>query len=604
MPRRFDPLPKQDPFDKKAAARDAWRLFLRYGRPYLGSFLLAVGCLLVAGGLALSFPYFVGKLVDSAFTYKDLSRLNETLVLLVGILTVQAIFSFGRTYLINSIGEQLVADIREDLYAHLMRLSLNFFANRRVGELTSRISSDITVLQSGTTANLAEGLRQIIVLTGGVTLMFVTNARLSLILLSIIPFLVVAAAVFGKRIRRISTRVQDKLGEAAGILDESLSSIRTVQSFTNEEYEIQRYRTQIRGSLREAVRRALARGGFNAFIVFVLFNGIVLLLWLSGKQAIEGTMSVGQVTSFFLYTSVVGTALGAFTELSGEFNQTLGASRRVVELFGTPLEIADAADAQPLARVKGNVEFRDVVFAYPGRSDVPVLKNVSITARSGEVIALVGPSGAGKSTVISLIPRFYDVQSGSILVDGVDVRQCKLHDLRRHIGIVPQETTLFSGTIRENIAYGKLTATTEQVEAAAQAANAHDFIMAFPDGYGTLVGERGVKLSGGQRQRIAIARAILKNPEILILDEATSSLDSESEGLVQTALEALMRGRTTFVIAHRLSTVRNADRILVMEAGQIVESGTHERLLEQNGLYRKLYSLQFRELDEFSPSEL
>ncbi|HND21971.1 MAG TPA: ATP-binding cassette domain-containing protein, partial [Acidobacteriota bacterium] len=344
-----------------------------------------------------------------------------------------------------------------------------------------------------------------------------------------------------------------------------------------------------------ALRRALARGGFSAFIVFILFNGIVLLLWFSLQQVVAGKMTLGQITSFFLYTSVVGTALGAFTELYGEFNQTLGASQRVVELFQTIPEIKDAPDARQVSPVQGFVEFRDVTFAYPTRPDVTVLQNLTITANSGEIIALVGPSGAGKTTVISLLPRFFDVNAGSILVDGIPVTQWKLKELRTNIGIVPQETTLFSGTIRENIAYGRLDATSEEIERAAQASNAHEFIMSFPDGYETVVGERGVKLSGGQRQRIAIARALLKNPRILILDEATSSLDSESEGLVQDALETLMEGRTTFVIAHRLSTVRRADRILVLNEGRIVESGSHQELIEQNGLYQKLYTMQFRD---------
>lgn len=581
--------------DRQGATKAALQLFGKYGKPYYGTFFLAFICLLLAGTIALMFPYFVGRLLDSAFTLKDTRELNRTLLFLVGMLTVQSLFSFGRTYFLVYIGERLVADLRRDLFDHLLKLSLSFYSNQRIGELTSRVSSDITLIQSGTTLNLAEALRQVIVFTGGVTLMCVTNFRMTLTLLVIIPFLVGAAAFFGRGIRRISTRVQDQVAEASAILDEAIANIRIVQSFVREEFEVSRYKKHIESSLGHALRRALARGGFSAFIVFILFNGIVLLLWFSLQQVVAGKMTLGQITSFFLYTSVVGTALGAFTELYGEFNQTLGASQRVVELFQTIPEIKDAPDAKQVSPVQGFVEFRDVTFAYPTRPDVTVLQNLTITANSGEIVALVGPSGAGKTTVISLLPRFFDVNAGSILVDGIPVTQWKLKELRTNIGIVPQETTLFSGTIRENIAYGRLEATSEEIEQAAQASNAHEFIMSFPDGYETVVGERGVKLSGGQRQRIAIARALLKNPRILILDEATSSLDSESEGLVQDALETLMEGRTTFVIAHRLSTVRRADRILVLNEGRIVESGSHQELIEQNGLYQKLYTMQFRD---------
>lgn len=410
--------------------------------------------------------------------------------------------------------------------------------------------------------------------------------------------LVVSFAFFGRSIRRRSTRVQDALAEATAILEETIAGIRTVQSFTREPYEVNRYESHITRSLHEALGRALARGLFNAAIVFVLFGGFVGLLWYSGNQVLEGKLTAEQLIQFLFYAAWVGGALGTLAEYYGEFNQTIGASRRVVELFDTKPAISDAPDARSVPEVRGLVEISEACFIYPGRTE-PALDGISITARPGEVIALVGPSGAGKSTLIALIPRFYDLTSGSIRVDGLDVRQWKLADLRANIGIVPQETTLFSGTVYDNITYGKLDATPEDVERVARAAHAHEFIMAFPQGYQTIVGERGVKLSGGQRQRIAIARALLKDPRILILDEATSSLDSESEHYVQAALDALMEGRTTFVIAHRLSTVQRATRIVVMAHGRIVEEGTHKELLAREGIYKKLYKLQFRDVPEW-----
>jgi ATP-binding cassette, subfamily B, bacterial MsbA len=594
---------KREKFDKKAAAKDTVRLIRKYGRPYLPLFALAFICLIGAGGLALFYPYFVGKLLGSVFTSREAGQLNWILKILIVILCVQSAFSFGRTYLLNYIGERLVSDVRQDLYSHLLRLSVNFFANRRTGELTSRIASDVTTIQSTSTTSLAEALRQTINFIGGSCFMFWINWKLSCLLLGLIPLMVLSFAIFGRNIRRRSTKVQDALAEANAILDETIAGIRTVQSFARERYEVNRYDSHIRRSLREALRRAVARGAFNALIVLVLFGGFVVLLWYSGNQVINGSLSAEQLIQFLFYTAWVGGSLGSLSEFYGEFNQAIGASRRVVELFNTPPEIADAPNATAVKDVRGLVEVQNVTFSYPGRPDARVLDGVSITARPGEVIALVGPSGAGKSTLISLIPRFYDVTGGAIAVDGLDIRNWKLHDLRENIGIVPQETTLFSGTIYDNITYGNLNATPAQIEAAARAAHAHDFIMAFPDKYQSVVGERGVKLSGGQRQRVAIARALLKDPRILILDEATSSLDSESERLVQEALDRLMEGRTTFVIAHRLSTVQRATKILVINGGRIVEAGSHHELLERDGIYKKLYKLQFRDVPSWLMTE-
>jgi subfamily B ATP-binding cassette protein MsbA len=534
-------------------------------------------------------------LIDAAFVQHDLHKLNVLALLLVGLFAVQAGFSFLRTYLLSYTGERIVADVRTELYNHLTSLTVSFFANRRVGELTSRLTSDVTVVQTVTTGSITEFLRSSMLLVGGVTIIFITNPRLSLLMLAIVPVVIVSAHLYGRYVRRLSTNVQDRLAEANSVLEETLSAIRIVQSFVREEYERARYRDRIQDSLRLAVKRAVASGGFIAFIILVVYSGIAIVLWFGSRMVVAGQMTAGDLIAFVLYTFFVGGAVGGMTELYGQFNQAIGATRRVFELLDTKPEIKDSDNPEPLEDVRGHVQLIDVHFTYPDERALPVLKGVTVEAKPGEIIALVGPSGAGKSTLVALIPRFYDVSAGAIAVDGHDIRSVRLADLRGAIGMVPQETTLFGGPIRENIAYGRLGAKDDEIESVARAAHAHEFISEFPDGYDTIVGERGVKLSGGQRQRIAIARALLKNPAILILDEATSSLDSESERLVQDALETLMQGRTTFVIAHRLSTVRRADRIIVLDGGRIVEEGTHEELMTSGGLYKRLYEIQFRE---------
>ena len=574
--------------------RDLLRL-LSYAKPYRVRLAIALLSLLIAGALGLAVPQVVRLLIDAAFVDRDSHKLNQLALMLVGVFASQAGFSFLRTYLLSYTGERIVADVRTQVYNHLTALPVAFFANRRVGELTSRMASDVSVVQTVTTGSITELLRLSIMLIGGVTIIFITNPRLSLLMLAIVPVVIVSAHLYGRYVRRLSTKVQDRLAEANSVLEETLSAIRIVQSFVREDYERARYRERIQDSLKLAVKRAVASGGFIAFIILVVYSGIAIVLWFGSRMVVAGQMSAGDLIAFVLYTFFVGGAVGGMTELYGQFNQAIGATRRVFELLDTKPEIKDPDNPKPLEKVRGHVHLIDVHFTYPDERALPVLKGVTVEAKPGEIIALVGPSGAGKSTLVALIPRFYDVSSGAITVDGHDIRAVRLADLRSAIGMVPQETTLFGGPVRENIAYGKLGATDDEIEAVARAAHAHEFIVEFPDGYDTVVGERGVKLSGGQRQRIAIARALLKNPAILILDEATSSLDSESERLVQDALETLMQGRTTFVIAHRLSTVRRADRIIVLESGQLIEEGTHEELMTGGGLYKRLYEIQFRE---------
>jgi subfamily B ATP-binding cassette protein MsbA len=592
--RRKEPEPTGAKEKIKVSPRDLLRL-LAYAKPYRVRLTIALLSLLIAGVLGLAVIQVVKMLIDAAFVSHDSQKLNQFVLVLVTMFGAQAGFSFLRTYLLSYTGERIVADVRTQLYNHLTGLPVAFFASRRVGELTSRMASDVSVVQTTTTGSVTELLRLSIMLIGSVTIIFVTNMRLSLLMLAIVPVVILSAHLYGRYVRKLSTNVQDRLAEANSVLEETLSAIRIVQSFVREPYERARYRDRINDSLNLAVKRAAASGGFIAFIILVVYSGIAIVLWFGSRMVVAGRMTPGDLIAFVLYTFFVGGAVGGMSELYGQFNQAIGATRRVFELLDTEAEIKDPENPNRLENVQGHVQLVDVHFTYPDERALPVLKGVTVEAKPGEIIALVGPSGAGKSTLVALIPRFYDVSSGAITVDGHDIRSVRLADLRSAIGMVPQETTLFGGPVRENIAYGKLGATDDEIEAVARAAHAHEFIVEFPDGYGTVVGERGVKLSGGQRQRIAIARALLKNPAILILDEATSSLDSESERLVQDALETLMQGRTTFVIAHRLSTVRRADRIIVLDGGRLVEEGTHDELMTGGGLYKRLYEIQFRE---------
>ncbi len=565
--------------------------FVRPYRRYLAAALVGV---LFASGLGLVFPRIMGNLVDTVVGQAaDTASLNRTALLLIAVFFLQAAFNFLRVYYLSAMGEGIVADLRARTYEHLMTLPVKFFDSRKTGEITSRLTSDVAVVQASVSTSLAAALAQGITLVGGVILLFVISFTLSITVMSFLPFAIVAAAFFGRRLRKVSTEFQDKVAEANAGAEESIAAVRVVKWFSAEPLETDRYRSAVQASYRVALRRARLRALFGPAVTFVAFGTLAFVLWRGGRLVLEGRMSTGDLVSFLLYTLTVAGAIGTFTGLYGEVQEALGASRRIFELLDERNDLVEPAAPETLGNVKGRVTFEGVAFSYFDR-EMTVLHDVTLDVAPGQIVALVGPSGGGKSTLVQLIPRFFDVTAGAVCIDGIDVRQVRRAELRRSMAAVPQETQLFSGTINENLRVGKPDATASELHDAAVAANADEFITSFPDGYETIVGERGIKLSGGQRQRIAIARALLKDPRILILDEATSSLDSESEALVQGALERLMRGRTTFVIAHRLSTVRSADRILVLDQGRIVEEGTHEALLAAGGLYADLHARQFR----------
>lgn len=570
-------------------------LIFRYSGSNKWKFYVGLVFLLLTGATALAFPKLMGMLIDCV-REKDMTKANNIALALVGILFLQSIFSFFRLSLFVNFTENTLANIRLALYSNLIKLPMTFFSQKRVGELNSRISSDITQIQDTLTTTIAEFLRQFILIIGGVALLAVISIKLTLIMLAVVPLVAVAAVIFGRFIRKYSKKVQDTVAESHVIVEETLQGISNVKAFANEWYEIARYQTKIREIVKIGIKGGLYRGYFASFIIFCLFGAIVAVVWFGVVLSIKGDMSVGQLISFVLYSTFVGASFGGVAELYAQIQKAIGATERVFELMDEKPEPIIDINLQEKIQIKGNVVFENVAFSYPTRSEVEVLKNVSFSANFGEKVALVGPSGVGKSTIASLLLRFYDITGGSIKIDGKEIKDYDLGQLRANMSIVPQDVILFGGSIRENIAYGKPNATDQEIYEAARQANAFNFIESFPEKFETLVGERGIKLSGGQRQRIAIARALLKNPAILILDEATSSLDSESEKLVQEALEILMHGRTSIIIAHRLSTIRSADIILVLDKGIITESGTHKELLEiENGIYKNLSNLQFSE---------
>jgi ABC-type multidrug transport system fused ATPase/permease subunit len=564
--------------------------------PFKWKFIIGLICLVGTGITAIAFPKLMGGLIDASNV--SLEKINSVGLYLILLFAAQAIFSFFRVVLFVEVTEGMLANMRNATYSNLIQLPMVFFSNRRVGELNSRLSSDLSQIQDTFTTSIAEFLRQLIIIVGGVTALFFTSIKLAMAMLAVIPLVAIIAVVFGRYIRNYSRKVQDKIAESNTIVDETLQGIANVKSFVNEWFELKRYKSSTNQIREIAIKGGRLRGAFFSFIIFCLFGAIILLIWYAVRLESQGELSHGLMIQFMLYTVFVGASIGGIAEQYAQIQKALGATERVMDLLNETREQitidANAETFNNLPKLKGEVEFKNITFSYPLRDENPVLSDFSFKAKTGQSIAIVGPSGAGKSTIISLLLQFYYPQKGKIIFDGKSADEFSLSQLRNNMAIVPQDVLLFGGTIKENIAYGMTNATDEQIEEAAKKANAHLFIDSFPDKYNTIVGERGVKLSGGQRQRIAIARAVLKNPAILLLDEATSSLDSESERLVQEALDLLMVGRTTFIVAHRLSTIRNADVIMVIDHGALVELGSHQDLItKENGLYRQLSKLQY-----------
>lgn len=560
--------------------------------PYRWRFVLAVSTLFAASGISLVYPQAARYAIDVGMGARSTSKLDIIVLALIGVFIVNAVLIWLRHYSMSWLGERVVADLRGLVVDRVMTLPLAWFHERRTGELVGRLSSDVTVVEGVVGSELSLALRNGVQFIGGLVLLLVINVKLTVMMLAVVPPIVLAAIYFGGKLRVMSRRVQDELASVSGHVQEAVGAIQTVQSFGRETHEAARYRSGVENAFRRIMTMVRWRSSFWATTSAASYIAIAIVIWLGGRAMIRGELTAGDLTSFFLYTFMVAGALGEMAGLWAGLQRAAGATERLFAVIDTVPEIRDPDRPTELPPGKGALAFHGVTFAYPARPNQAVLRDVSLAVAPGELIALVGPSGAGKSTLLSLLFRFYDVNAGSVTLEGIDVRRLRLADLRHAMAMVAQEPVLFSGTLRDNISYGCTGASAEQIETAARDANAHDFISGFPEGYDTVIGERGTKLSGGQKQRIAIARALLADPRVLILDEATSNLDAESEASVQAALARLMKGRTTIVVAHRLSTVRDADRILVIDDAGIAEQGTHDTLMSKGGVYRRLIEHQ------------
>ena len=590
-------MAKQDSKQKYSIAtlRETLVNIFALSKPYRGRFYSATALVLVGSAIWLTVPLGLRELLDAVFDAGNEDLLNLLAIGLMGLFVLQALFSFSGNYFLEWVGERVVTDLRKKVYEHLHRLGFRFFAERRLGEITSRLTNDVGSIRTALTDSLPQLLTISFSMIGSVSLMVALNWRLSAVIFVTVPFITIATRYFGQKIRKLSKSIQDDLADSTAVAEDALGAVRLVKAFVREDYEVGRYTSAIEKLFVTARKKMVLTQLFWSGVGIMFMSTLVIIFWYGGKEVLAGRLTAGDLVAFIIYALNISRSISQTSRLYTAVNTAAGASERIFELLDEEPEIKDETGATQLNHVRGEIIVDGLRFSY--EDDRSVLKNISFEVEHGQTVALVGPSGAGKTTLLNLIPRFYDPTSGSIKVDGEDIRNVKVKSLREQISIVPQEVHLFGTSISENIKYGKLDATYEEVVQAAKDANAHEFITQIPDGYDALIGEKGVKLSGGQRQRLAIARAILKNPAILLLDEATSSLDSESEAQVQDALYRLMENRTTFVIAHRLSTIQNADRILVLDEGNIVEDGTHQELLSKGGLYSHLYELQFRDLD-------
>ncbi|VBB09273.1 abc transporter [Lucifera butyrica] len=564
---------------------------LSYVKPYISRLLLALVCILVAAGANLYVPWIIRDVIDDVLATKNMAMLNLIAGGIAGIYLLRGIFFYGQTYLMSYVGQKVVIDIRAGIYRHLQRLSLSYFEKRQTGVIMSYITNDVAAVQSALVDNVIELVTEATTLIGSMAAMFYLDWKLSLLTFITMPLVAQTINIFGGKVKRASTNNQERIADITAVLQEAISAVRVIKSFGREEYEIERFGRENYSNFRAQMKIAQLMATLTPLIEFLAALGVTVIVWFGGREVITGHLTTGSLMAYLIYIVNLSNPMKRLSRVYGNIQRAMAAAERIFAVLDTEPEIQNLPEAVELPAITGHVAFQQVDFAY--RTGERVLHDINLEAKPGQMIAIVGPSGAGKTTIANLIPRFYDPSGGTIRIDGLDIKTVTLQSLRRQIGIVPQETVLFNGTVYENILYGDLEATREEVITAAQAANAHNFITGMPDGYETQIGERGSKLSGGQRQRIAIARAILKNPRVLILDEATSALDTESEKLVQEALDKLMIGRTSFVIAHRLSTVQRADTILVMEKGKIIERGTHQELLAAGGLYSKLYQVQF-----------